>query len=593
MMQEQKVAKFVKLVLAGGVALSVVHCYAQEHSSVKTVLSSQPSNQGATKDEASKTTSDGVKVSTLAPLKDSKEEPKKEEGKGDVKPAPAATVQPSETAHTAEAAKSSPPTKFDINQGFSALAEKTVPAVVNVSTTQVIDKREKGGVPQFPPGSPFDEFFKDFFDQMEQRPRRVTSLGSGFIIKSDESAAYVVTNSHVVADAKEITVFTDKNLELKAEIIAIDERTDIALLKIKTDMLPADQRKLPTVEWGDSHKAKVGDWVLAIGNPFGLGSTVTSGIISNRSRDIGMRGSKTSRVSEYVDDFMQHDASINMGNSGGPLFNLEGKVIGINTAIFSPSGGNVGIGFAIPSAVAAETVKQLIEFGRTKRGWLGVRIQMVTDDVAESLGLGKAHGAIVGKVTPHGPAANGGIEPGDIILEFDGKEIGDKARLSRIVGETEVGKKVKVKLLRKGKEINTEVVLGEFETSADSIQQEQNKGDKGQAPTTGVEVIGIRVAESKKHDLKDQKGVVVTDIDSETPAALLLSKGDIILEVNQQEVKTPEDFKNLIEDAKKKGRKNVLLLVQRQGDVTFVPIRLEGDDEKDSHKDSHKESSKK
>ncbi len=575
MMQEQKIANVVKLILASGVALSAITCYAEERGPIKSVLSSQPSNQETTKDESGK----------AIPSNQDAKSPK-DEVKAEVKTEVKSSAP--ETAPAPEAAKSSSATKYDITQGFSAIAEKTVPAVVNVSTTQVIDRREKGGVPQFPPGSPFDEFFKEFFDQMEQRPRRVTSLGSGFIIKSDETAAFIVTNSHVVADAKEITVFTDKNLELKGEIVAVDERTDIALVKVKTDHLPVGQRKLPTVEWGDSNKVKVGDWVLAIGNPFGLGSTVTSGIISNRSRDIGMRGSKSSRVSEYVDDFMQHDASINMGNSGGPLFNLEGKVVGINTAIFSPSGGNVGIGFAIPAAVAAETVKQLIEFGRTKRGWLGVRIQMVTDDVAESLGLSKSHGAIVGKVTPNGPAANGGIEPGDIILEFDGKEIGDKTRLSRVVGETEVGKKVKVKIWRKGKEITTEVVLGEFETSADSVQPEQNKSDKGPSTTPGVEVIGIRVSESKKHDLKEQKGVVITEIDPDTPAALVLSKGDIILEVNQEPVKTPEDFKNFVEEAKKKGRKSVLLLVSRQGDVSFVTIRFETDEEKDERNKASK-----
>jgi len=288
--------------------------------------------------------------------------------------------------------------KFDISQGFSSIAEKAIMAVVNVSTTQIVEgggRSGKDGLPQFAPGSPFEELFKEFFDQME-RPRKVQSLGSGFLIQSDETSAIIVTNYHVIADAKKVTVFLNDNTELDATVMSFDERTDIALLKVKVDTLPADKRKLPVMEWGNSHNVKVGDWILAIGNPFGLGSTVTSGVISNRSRDIMLGRGGKNRVNDYVDDFMQHDAAINMGNSGGPLLDLQGKVVGINTAIFSPSGGNIGIGFAIPAAVAQDTVNQLLKFGRTKRGWLGVRIQVVTDDIAESLGLGKAKGAIIG-----------------------------------------------------------------------------------------------------------------------------------------------------------------------------------------------------
>jgi serine protease Do len=569
-MQKQKVLGYIKLALIGSVALQTTSpSFADNPPHATVIRASQPVDQG----KATTETQPGVEKKTEGSSKtDSEvksEAPKVDPAAKPVEPAKITTSSP----------------RFDISQGFSQIAEKAVPAVVNVSTTQVIERRGERGVPQFPPGSPFEEFFKEFFDQME-RPRRVTSLGSGFIVKSDEGSAFVVTNYHVVADAKEISIFLHDNSELKATIHAVDDRTDIALLKVKTDALPSERRKLPTVEWGDSHKAKVGDWVVAIGNPFGLGSTVTCGIISNRARDIGMRGGNRSRVSEYVDDFMQHDASINMGNSGGPLFNLEGKVVGINTAIFSPSGGNVGIGFAIPSAVASDAVRQLIEFGRTKRGWLGVRIQMVTDDVAESLGLGKARGAIVGKVIPNGPASNAGVEPGDIILEFDGKEIGDKTRLSRVVGEAEVGKKAKLKLWRKGKEMTVDVTLGEFETSADSTPADTSKAEKGTQPSAGVEAIGIRVAEPsaelmQKYDLKEQKGVVVIDLSPDIAAATLLNKGDVILEVNQKEIKTPDDFSKYVNEAKKLGRKNILLLVSRHGEVSFVTVRLESDDEKD------------
>lgn len=476
--------------------------------------------------------------------------------------------------------------KIDANEGFSKIAEKIVPSVVNISTTQVVEGRQGvSSLPQMPPGSPFEDFFKEFFDHQD-KPKRVQSLGSGFIVKVDDTSALIVTNYHVIADARKISVFLHDNTELEAVVHGKDERTDIALLMVKTDTLPIEKRKLQPIVWGDSHNVKIGHFVLAVGNPFGLGSTVTSGIISNRSRDIGMRGASKSRVSEYVDDFMQHDASINMGNSGGPLFNINGEVIGINTAIFSPSGGSVGIGFAIPSSVAKETVEQLMQYGRTKRGWLGARVQNITDDMAESLGLGKAKGAIVGSVTPDGPAAKAKIEAGDVILSFDGKEVNERSRLSRLVGETAVGKNVKVKIWRKGQEIDIDVVLGEFEL-ANNDDKADTSASKGmpKGTTEYPVVLGLKLSALTGElrnffKLKENvRGIVVTGVDFESPGGQVgLRPGDVISEVNQKELSKPEDFAAIIESAKSNNKKNVLLLVNREGDLIFVPMKLEIED---------------
>lgn len=477
--------------------------------------------------------------------------------------------------------------KFDLSQGFSSIAEKVIPGVVNVSTTQVVEGRDRGNLPQFAPGSPLDEFFKDFFEQEKDKPRRVQSLGSGFVIKTEvkdgSTIAYIVTNYHVIADAKKITVTFHDNVELEATLQGKDDRTDLAVLKVSLDSLPEEKRKITVLEWGDSHKAKVGDWVLAVGNPFGLGGTLTTGIVSNISRNINLRPSAGSRISEFVDDFIQTDASMNMGNSGGPLMNLDGKVIGINTAIFSPSGGSVGIGFAIPGALASETVQQLIEFGRTKRGWLGVRIQKVSDDMAESYGFPKARGAIVASLTPKGPAAESGIEPGDIILEFDGKEINEKNRVSRVVGETEVGKSVQVKLWRKGKEVNVTVKLGEFETSTDSSTSEQNKGAKGPSAEL-TEVLGLKISKlsaslSQQYQVPENiEGVVIVNVSSDSMAASTgIRPGDVIVEANQVQVLEPEQFVKQVEEAKKLKRKNITLLVNRRGEMIFFTVKLEDD----------------
>lgn len=502
--------------------------------------------------------------------------------------------------------KSSIQAPFDISKGFSQLAEKTIPSVVNVSTTQIVDGRDRS-IPQFGPGSPLDELFKDFFDQQSEKPRRVQSLGSGFIVDDSDSEnyIYVVTNFHVVAEAKKITIILHDNTELEANVHATDERTDIALLKVKTDSLPKDKRKFTPINWADSQHVKVGDWVMAIGNPFGLGSTVTAGIISNRSRNIGLRGGNSNRphLSEYVDDFMQHSASINMGNSGGPLFNLEGKVIGVNSAIFSPSGGNVGIGFAIPSNLVEETVKQLIKHGRTIRGWLGVKIQNVTPEFAESLGLKIDHGAIVSSIVPKGPASEAGIEPKDIILEFDGTEITEKNRLSRIVGETEVGKKVKVKLLRNEKdntykEVTVDVKLGEYESPSATTSSEGK--EKKQAVTLETkEVLGMKLSAitatlSRDFHIKDNvTGAVVIGISGDSPAAGFLRPGDVISEVNMGDVKTPEDVLKAVQDAKKSDRKNITFLINRAGDNIHTTFKIDDDLKDDSDDDSKDDEKKK
>src|SRR5436309_984888 len=461
---------------------------------------------------------------------------------------------------------------------FADLAEKLLPSVVNISTTQAVKSergREHSGpeMPQFPPGSPFEEFFRDFFEhgvpkggRPEAQPRKGTSLGSGFII---DPTGYVVTNNHVIADADEITVILHDDTNLKAELIGRDTKTDIALLKVKTD------KPLTAATWGDSDASRVGDWVLAIGNPFGLGGSVTAGILSARQRDI---------QSGPYDDFLQTDASINRGNSGGPMFNMDGQVIGINTAIYSPSGGSIGIGFAIPSAMAKAVATQLIrEPDHTvHRGWLGVRIQAVTDEIAESLGLDKPKGALVASVNDNGPAQNGGIQPGDVILTFDGKPVTDMRHLPRLVAETPVDKSVPVTVRRKRKETPLHVKVGKLdETEQVSAKETPKKAPaKDDAPTVsalGLTLANISPEMKEKFSLADDsKGVVVVDVAKDSPAAEKgLKAGDVIVEAAQEEIKSAGQVVGKIDDAKKAGRKSILLLVERQGDLRFVAVRLD------------------
>jgi serine protease Do len=457
--------------------------------------------------------------------------------------------------------------------GFADLAAKLLPAVVNVSTTQTLKKENIPDLPQFPPGSPFDEFFKDFMERQkgqEAIPRKVTALGSGFII---DPSGLVVTNNHVIDDADQITVILHDEQAFKAKIVGRDSKADLALLKIDAP------NKLPFVQFGDSDTARVGDWVIAIGNPFGLGGTVTAGIVSARARDIN--------AGPY-DDFIQTDASINKGNSGGPLFNMKGEVVGINTAIFSPSGGSIGIGFSIPSNEAKPVLVDLQKYGKTRRGWLGVRIQSVTPDIAESLGLKEQKGALIAGVTPNGPAEKAGIKTGDVVLTFDGKSVDDMRHLPRIVAETGINKDVDIQLWRDGKTVTVRAKVGELpdeEQTADKGQEKQDKGSKPEAaqlavPGLGFSVSAITQTLRERYDLPaDAKGVVVTEVKASGAAADKgLRAGDLVLEAMQESIKTPADLVNKVAAAKKTGRKSVLLLVQNEAGLHFVPLRFGGPD---------------
>jgi serine protease Do len=460
---------------------------------------------------------------------------------------------------------------------FADLAEKLLPAVVNVSTTQTVKtekhtERTAPDLPQFPPGSPFEEFFKDFFNHNKQQnsdpdadTRKATSLGSGFII---DAKGYVVTNNHVIADADEITVILHDNTSLKAEVVGRDTKTDIAVLKVQSD------KPLTPVDWGDSDASRVGDWVLAIGNPFGLGGTVTAGILSARQRDIN---------SGPYDDFLQTDASINRGNSGGPMFNMDGAVIGINTAIYSPSGGSIGIGFAIPSSLAKVVVGELIDEPdhTVHRGWLGVRIQGVTDEIADSLGLDKAKGALVASVTDNGPAQTAGIQPGDVILTFDGKPVTDMRHLPRLVAETPVDKTVPVTVWRKRQETALQVKVGRL-TETETASATDNPKPTPKATADTVSALGMTLADvtpelKQKYSLADDaRGVVVVDVAKDGPGAEKgLKPGDVIMEAAQEEVKSASQVAGKVADARKSGRKSILLLIERQGDLRFVALRLD------------------
>ena len=464
---------------------------------------------------------------------------------------------------------------------FVELSARLLPTVVNVSARSKGPEKghEAPEVSQLPPGSPFEEFFRDFMEkngQGEQAPRHGLSVGSGFVI--DAEKGYIVTNNHVIegADgqpADEIKVTLQNEKTVNAAIVGRDTAADVAVLKIQ----PSSD--LVAVAWGDSNGAKVGEWVLAIGSPFTLTGTVSAGIISARNRDI--------HVGRY-DDFIQTDASINKGNSGGPLFNMKGEVIGINTLIYSPSGGSIGLGFATPSSEVRPVIAQLIQYGKAKRGWLGVSIQSVDQDIADSLGLKNASGALVSSVKPKSPAANGGIQANDVILTFDGKEVPDSKRLPRIVAETAVDRDVEVKLWRDGKEVAKTVRIGEMPDQQMVATAEEPGADKdGKAAPKGTDVgqLGLSLAQitpeaRQRYQLGDDvSGVLVTSVKPDSPAAdKQLIPGDVLVEVNQQEVKSPKDVVDKVEQARKANKKSVLLLVQRQGsEVGFVALPITSD----------------
>lgn len=456
-------------------------------------------------------------------------------------------------------------------ESFADLAERLLPSVVNISTTQNVKRKEGSNleVPRFPPGSPFEEFFREFFERQQRRDqpqqRRATSLGSGFIV---DAAGYVVTNNHVIADADEITVTLHNDTKLKAKVVGRDQKTDLALLKVESS------KPLPAVPLGDSDKTRVGDWIVAIGNPFGLGGTVTAGIVSARKRDIN---------SGPYDDFIQTDASINRGNSGGPMFNLKGEVIGINTAIFSPSGGSVGIGFAIPSNLAKPILDQLRSFGRARRGWLGVRIQTVTEEIAQGLGLKSATGALVANVTEKSPAEKGKIKVGDVILRFNNRPITEMRRLPRIVAETSVGRNVDVVVWRQGKEVKLRLNLGEFpddpEVAAAVAPKSTQKVEKtSTVPQLGLVLSNVTDELRQRFNLPEgAAGVVVTKvIDGSSAAEKRIRPGDLIRKIgpNQRKVSRPSQVKSQVDKAVEAKMKSILMLVETGGNQRFVAVQV-------------------
>lgn len=466
-------------------------------------------------------------------------------------------------------------------EGIADVAEKVIDAVVNISTSQTVEAKGGGDgrntMPQLPPGSPFEEFFDDFFknrrgpgagkggDRSDNAPpRKTNSLGSGFII---DTAGVVVTNNHVIADADEINVILNDGTKIKAELVGVDKKTDLAVLKFKPT------KTLTAVKFGDSDKLRLGDWVVAIGNPFSLGGTVTAGIVSAKNRDIS---------SGPYDSYIQTDAAINRGNSGGPLFNLEGDVIGVNTLIISPSGGSIGIGFAVPSKTVAGVVDQLRQFGELRRGWLGVRIQSVTDEIAESLSIKPARGALVAGVDDKGPAKPAGIEPGDVVVKFDGKDIKDPKDLSRVVADTAVGKEVDVVVIRKGQEEIKKVTLGRLQ-DPDKVQAAVKTDEPAPEKPVTQKALGLDLATLSKdlrtrYKIKESvKGVVVTSVDANSDAAeKRLSAGDVIVEVAQEAVSSGADVQKRIETLKKDGKKSVLLLVSNgEGELRFVALSVQ------------------
>src|ERR1700716_2643831 len=466
--------------------------------------------------------------------------------------------------------------------GIADIAEKVIDAVVNISTSQTVEAKGgsgdgRGVMPQLPPGSPFEEFFDDFFKNRrggggpggnskggDLQPRKTNSLGSGFIV---DTSGIVVTNNHVIADADEINVIMNDGTKIKAELVGVDKKTDIAVLKFKP------VKPLIAVKFGDSDKLRLGEWVIAIGNPFSLGGSVTAGIVSARNRDISQGP---------YDNYIQTDASINRGNSGGPLFNLEGEVVGVNTLIISPTGGSIGLGFAVPSKNVAGVGDQLRHVGELRRGWLGVRIQSVTDEIAESLNIKPARGALIAGVEDKGPAKPAGIEPGDVVVKFDGKDIKEPKDLSRVVADTAVGKEVDVVIIRKGTEETRKVTLGRLE-DGEKVQAAAAKAPEPAEKPVTQKALGLDLATLSKdlrtrYKIKDSvKGVIITSVDTSSDAAeKRLSAGEVIVEVAQEAVANAADVKKRVDQLKKDGKKSVLLLVSNaEGELRFVALSVQ------------------
>ena len=455
------------------------------------------------------------------------------------------------------------PTSFanakNIPSSFADLAEKLMPSVVNIASTQTIKTTSNPFKNfQFPPGSPFEDMFKEFNRQTE---RKATALGSGFII---DRKGIVVTNNHVIQGAEDIIVSVNGSTEYKAKVIGTDPYMDLAVLQIVSD------EKFETVSFGDSDKARVGDWVIAIGNPYGFGGTVTSGIISSRNRDIGLT---------RYDDFIQTDASINQGNSGGPLFNLDGEVIGINTAIWGPGqSGSIGIGFAIPSNSASNVISQLLEFGETKRGWLGVRIQEVTKEIAEVEKLKKPEGALVASVSENSPADKAGIKAGDIILEFDEKSVDTMRALPKLVAQTKVGKRVTVKIWRNQKLISKNVLLGRLESSKEF--KAENKIDPDTSKYIKIESLKISIRDLNKDDIsrrelpKNTTGVVITKISEGSPL-MFVAVNDIIVELQKKKVINSNQFSNLVREIISSDEKTLYLAIYNSSNQrSYITVKL-------------------
>jgi serine protease Do len=461
--------------------------------------------------------------------------------------------------------------------GIADVAEKVIDAVVNISTSQTVEAKNgpsggegRGAMPPLPPGSPFEEFFNDFNrhggpgSKGGGEPHKTNSLGSGFII---DTSGIVVTNNHVIADADEISIIMNDGSKFKAELVGVDKKTDLAVLKFKP------VKPLIAVKFGDSDKLRLGEWVIAIGNPFNFGGTVTAGIVSARNRDV---------ASGPYDNYIQTDAAINRGNSGGPLFNLDGEVIGVNTLIISPTGGSVGIGFAVPSKTVAGVVDQLRQFGELRRGWLGVKIQQVTDEIAESLNIKPARGALIAGVEDKGPAKPAGIEPGDVVIKFDGKDIKEPKDLSRVVADTAVGKEVDVVVIRKGAEETHKVTLGRLEDGDKAVQASAKTQPEPEKPLTqkalGLDLATLSKDLRSRYKVKDSvKGVIITNVDGSSDAAeKRLSPGEVIVEVAQEAVSNAADVKKRVDQLKKDGKKSILLLVSNaDGELRFVALSVQ------------------